>query len=169
MGPFDLRANPTWSTDRPWEARASVRSPLWSHPVEVHVLAEQEGRVTDRTAVIVRDFLSLRPEDRADIQRELWRSCRECCELIDFGAAARPGQTLAEANHDHLGVRSEEDALQESTLRYLLIDEGDQKFAGNYGQLVFDNEWNSDLTVVVMKNGRIVGHGDSGLYVGRYE
>lgn len=52
---------------------------------------------------------------------------------------------------------------------YLLIGEEDREFKGNYGLMHFDNEWESHTFVVVMKDGNIVGYGQSGFWVGEYE
>jgi len=76
-----------------------------------------------------------------------------------------------EVNHEQFGVFSDDDALARCSLKGLHIFESQQREypASHCGLLKFDNAWNSHLATLVMKNGAVVGWGDSGLYIGRYE
>ena len=104
------------------------------------------------------------------IKNFLWEDCKQACDASDYGFDVPDGKNITEVNHEEFGVFNGEDALAKSFFDGLLIIEGDQdEYANNYGFLHFDNEWNSHLTTVVMKNGSIVGCGDSGLWLGEYE
>ncbi len=137
--------------------------------VEVHVETKEIQILSDRSVEIINGLLNLDENAMYLVKQYLFDSCRECCVDSDYGAEVRLGQTQPEANHELFGVHNPEDALAKSHLKYVCIDENEEGLKGNYGLFTFDNEWNSHLDVIVMKDGKIVGRGDSGLYLGAFE
>ncbi len=134
------------------------------------MLTNTAYRASDRSVQIINDFLALTPQQLETIKPFLWDDCRLCCQASSYGFDVPDGQEETQVNHREFGVHNPDDAFNKSTLKYLLIAEDDQAdYAGNYGRITFDNEWNSALTVVVMKNACVVGCGASGVYVGQFE
>ncbi len=152
------------------EARFWCFSPLLGLDIEIQVFTAAEYRISDRSFYVINDFLGLDPSQLEHIKQFLWEDCQFCCDTTSYGFDVPEGQDEAKTNHIEFRVHSPDDALKESTLKYLLVTEDDQEhYPSNFGRLTFDNEWNGDLTTVVMKNGSIVGYGDSGLYIGKFE
>lgn len=158
-----------WKERAGWFVKFVCHSPLFEREVEIHLLVENDHKISDRTVLIVNDFLSLKTDDLAVIKRFLWEGCQECCKSSSYGFEVREGQNETEANHEGFGVFNEEDAYAKSHLMYLQICEEDQELKSNYGLIHFDNEWETHGAVIVMKNGSVVGYGEDGLYVGTYE
>lgn len=159
----------TWKDGEAWFGKFAGHSPLFGQAVEIHLLVENDYDISDRTVLIMNDFLKLKTDDLTTIKRFLWEGCQECCESSSYGFEVSKGQSETEANHAGFGVFNEEDAYAKSHLTYLQICEEDQELQGNYGHIHFDNEWESHGTVIVMKNGQLIGYGEDGLYVGAYE
>lgn len=152
------------------EARFECFSPIFEKNAGIHILTNTDHSISDRSFRTVNDFLNLNHKHIELIQNFLWEDCKLNCELTSYGFDVPDGKDEVGVNHEEFGVFNGEDALAKSTFIYLLISEDDQEeYPSNYGHLRFDNEWNSHLTTVVMKNGEIVGWGDSGLYLGEYE
>lgn len=158
----------TWRDSK--EARFECFSPMFEKNVDVYILTNNDHTIADRSFQIVNDFLTISHQHIEKIKNFLWEDCKLNCEATSYGFDVPDGKDEVEVNHEEFGVFNGADALAKSTLKYLLISEDDQEsYPNNYGHLPFDNEWNSHLTTVVMKNGEIVGWGDSGLYLGEYE
>jgi hypothetical protein len=164
----DILNMTTWRDSH--EIRLKCFPPVFEKSVDVHILTKDKDRISDRSVQIVNDLLGLSVQHLKTIKNYLWEDCKLNCEVSDYGFDVPEGKTEQEVNHEEFGVFNGEDAYEKSNLEYLLISENDQDdHTNNYGLLTFDNEWNGHLTVVVMKNGDIVGCGDSGLYLGEYE
>jgi hypothetical protein len=152
------------------EIRLKCFSPVLEQSVDIHILTKDEDRISNRSVRIVNDLLELSIQHFETMRNYLWEDCKLNCDVTDYGFDVPEGKTEQDVNHEEFGVFNAEDAYEKSSLKYLLIIEDDQdEYANNYGLLTFDNEWNENFTVVVMKNGDIVGFGDSGLYLGKYE
>lgn len=168
MTNHEIREKMVWRDAN--EARLECFSQLFGQKVEVRVLTTGSERLADRSVATINDFLALTQPHFDQIQQLLWQDCQQCCNLTSYGFDVPDGPDEAQINQQEFGVHNPDDAWQKSTLVYLLvIEEYQQSYPSNYGLLTFDNEWNGALTVVVMKNGRIVGSGDSGLYIGQFE
>lgn len=157
----------TWRSSD--EASFEYDSPIFEKNVEIHVLTENERCLSDRSIQIVNDFIGLSYQHLETIKKFLWEDCKLNCELTSYGFEIPDGKSETEVNHQEFEVFNPEDAYKKSRLLHLSIDENDEEYTNNYGLLPFDNEWNSHLTTVVMKNGDIVGYGDSGLCLNKYE
>ena len=158
----------TWQDST--KAEFECFSPMLGKNVEIKIRTNNDYNISDRSFQIINDFLALAPQDIEIIKNFLWEDCKQACDASDYGFDVPDGKNITEVNHEEFGVFNGEDALAKSFFDGLLIIEGDQdEYANNYGFLHFDNEWNSHLTTVVMKNGSIVGCGDSGLWLGEYE
>jgi hypothetical protein len=152
------------------EARFERFSPLLGLNAEIQILTATEHRIAERSFRIVNDFLGLRPAQLEAIKKFLWDDCKLCCAMTSYGFDIADDQDETETNHREFRVHGPDDVLKASTLKYLLIIEDDQEsYRSNFARLTFDNEWNSSLTTVVMKDGSIVGCGDSGLHIGQFE
>jgi hypothetical protein len=152
------------------ELRLECFLPVFEKSVNIHILTKNEHSISDRSVRIVNDLLGLSRQHLEIIKNYLWEDCKFCCDVTDYGSNVSEEKTDQEVNLEEFGVFNKEDAYGKSYLEYLLISEDNQEdYTNNYGLLTFDNEWNGHLTVVVMKNGNIVGFGDSGLYLGKYE
>jgi hypothetical protein len=152
------------------EARLACFLSLLEFNAEIRILAVTEHQISDRSVRTINDFLELSSAQLEAIKNFLWENCKFCCEVTSYGFDVPDGKNEAQANHNEFRVHGSEDVLKQSTLKYLLVIEDDQEsYRSNFGYLIFDSEWNSSLTAVVMKNGDIVGCGDSGLYVGAFE
>lgn len=152
------------------EARLVCFSSVLGCKVDVHVLTENEERISPRSLQVIHDFLGLSLDQFEKIKQFLWQDCKLCCDVTSYGFHVPDDSDEVQVNHDEFGVHGPDDAFEKSSLKYLLVAESDQQsYLGNFGRLTFDNEWNSHLTTVVMKNGAIVGYGDSGLNIGRFE
>ncbi len=151
------------------EANFECFLPAFDKTVEVKIFTNACQVISDRSIQIVNDFINLTHQHLTVIKSFLWEDCRSCCEDISWGVDVPDGKTEAEANHEDIGVFNEEDAYRKSSLSLRVYENKEEEYKSNYGFLYFDNEWNSHLTTVVMKNGNIVGYGDSGLYVGEFE
>lgn len=143
--------------------------PAFAKTVKAEIFTSTPQEISDRSIQIVNDFIGLTHEHLALIKNLLWEDCQSCCEDMSWGVDVVEGKTETEANHEYLGVFNEEDAYQKSSLSLNIYEDDQEEYESNYGYLCFDNSWNSHLTTVVMKNGNIVGYGDSGLYVGEFE
>jgi hypothetical protein len=164
----DILQRITWRDSR--EARCEFFSPVLERTIKVHVLTRADERISDRSIQIINDFLGLSHTHLDTIKQYLWDNCKLNCESSSYGFDVPDGADEGQINHQEFGVFNQDDALEKSTLKYLLISEDDQEdYPNNYGRLQFDNEWNSHLTTIVMKNAGIVGAGDSGLYLGSWE
>lgn len=145
-------------------------APVFKKGVNIHILTNSKHSISDRSVRIVNDLLSLSQQHLETIKNYIWEDCKFCCDVTDYGFDVPEGKTGQQVNLEEFGVFDRDDAFEKSHLKYLLISENDQEdYNNNYGLLTFDNGWNGHLTVVVMKNGNIVGFGDSGLYLGEYE
>lgn len=152
------------------EAKLVCFSPLFATDVEIKILTTQEDRISDRSLRVIHDFLALSSGELEKIKQFLWEDCKLNCDVSSFGFDVPEGKTETQANHDEFGVHNGDDALRKSVPPSLAIYENDQAtYKGNFGHLHFDNEWNSHLTTVIMRDGQIVGCGDSGLYLGAFE
>ncbi|MEM8863880.1 MAG: hypothetical protein AAGD96_36690 [Chloroflexota bacterium] len=158
-----------WKEDEGWFGQFECVSPLLDQTIEIHLIVNNDYQISDRTLAIVNAFLGLNERSLPEVKRFLWEGCQLCCEEISYGVEVKEGQTETEANHEAFGVFNGDDAFKKSSFMYLLINESNEEFVGNYGLLNFDNEWESHISVVVMKDGEIVGHGESGVYVGQFE
>ncbi len=144
--------------------------PVFEKSVNVQILTKDKECISDSSVQIVNNLLGLSAQQLETIKNYLWEDCKLNCEISDYGFDVPEGKTEQEVNHKEFGVFNGEDAYEKSDLQYLLISEADRDvYTNHYGLLTFDNEWNSHLTEVVMKNGDIVGYGDSGSYLGKYE
>jgi hypothetical protein len=152
------------------EARLEYFSPQFEKNNEIRIFTISDNCISDRSFQIIDDFLSLSDVHLEKIKQFLWEDCKLNCETSSYGFEVPDGKNEVEINHEEFGVLTGDDAFKKSTLKYLLISEYDQEnYPNNYGHLQFDNEWNSHSTTIVMKNGNIVGYGDSGLNIGRWE
>jgi hypothetical protein len=143
---------------------------VFEKSVNVQILTKKQDRISDSSVQIVNDLLGLSVQHLETIKNYLWKDCKLSCEVSDYGFDVPEGKTVQDVNHEEFGVFNGEDAYEKSNLEYLLISEDDRDtYTNNYGLLTFDNRWNGHLTEVVMKNGDIVGYGDSGSYLGQYE
>jgi hypothetical protein len=164
----EILARVTWRSST--EARFECFSPLFGKNSEVHVLTASDSRISERSFHTINDFLGLSDVHLEGIKQLLWEDCKLNCEISSYGFDVPDGSDEVQINHQAFGVFNGNDALEKSALRYLLISEDDQEsYPNNYGRLQFDNEWNSHLSTIVMKNGTIVGCGDSGLHIGKWE
>ena len=152
------------------EARFECFSPLLELYIEIRIFTATEYRISDRSFYVINDFLGLDPSQLEHIKQFLWEDCQFCCDTTSYGFDVPEGQNEAKTNHIEFRVDNPNDALRESTLKYLFVSEDDQEhYSSNFGRLTFDNEWSGHLCTIVMKNGSIVGYGDSGLYIGKFE
>lgn len=151
------------------EARLAIYSPLFCRNIEVRLLTKQQHTISGTSIAILNDFLNLADDALVLIKAFLWENYLECCDHSDYGFHSKEGQTEREATFEAFGVSSQEDAYRRSSFLYFLISEENEKYKNRYGHLTFDNEWESHLSEVVMKNGKIVGCGESGSYLGKYE
>jgi hypothetical protein len=164
----DIRNLATWRNS--YELELKCFPPVFDKSVNVQILTKEQDHISDRSVQIINDLLGLSVQDLEIIKDYLWEDCKLNCEISNYGFDIPAGKTEQEVNHEEFGVLNREDAYAKSDLKYLLVCEDDQDtYTNNYGFLTFDNEWNGHLTVVVMKNGYLVGCGDSGLYLGKYE
>jgi hypothetical protein len=164
----ELLTRVTWRDSA--EARLEYFSPLFGKNSDIHILTITDGSISERSFQIIEDFLGLSDLHLEKIKQFLWEDCKLNCEISSYGFDVPDGRNEVQINHEEFGVQTGDDALKKSTLKYLLISEYDQEsYPNNYGHLQFDNEWNSHLTTIVMKNGNIVGCGDSGLNLGQWE
>lgn len=129
--------------------------------VPVHIATTKPPAISDRSIAIVSDTFNLDENALHLIKQHLWESCMACCEYFSCIGEVKPGQTETEANHERYGVFNPDDAFARSHLMDIYISEDDEELKGNYGHLNFDNEWNTHVDVVVMKNGKNVGRGDT--------
>jgi hypothetical protein len=144
--------------------------PVFEKSVSVQILTKDKECISDSSVQIVNNLLGLSAQHLEIIKNYLWEDCKLNCDVSDYGFDVPEGKTEQEVNHEEFGVFNGEDAYEKSDLQYLLISEADRDvYTNNYGLLTFDNQWNGHLTEVVMKNGDIVGYGDSGSYLGEYE
>jgi hypothetical protein len=158
----------TWQNSHELELKCIV--PIFEKSVTVQILTKDPDRISESSVQIVNDLLELSEQHLETIKNYLWEDCKLNCEVSDYGFDVPEGKTLQEANHEEFGVFNGKDAYEKSNLEYLIISENDRDiYTNNYGLLTFDNQWNGHLTEVVMKNGNIVGSGDSGSYLGKYE
>ena len=163
-----MLAHVTWRDST--EARLECFSPLFRKNTEIHILTMNEETISERSIKNIDDFLALSDVDLEKMRQFLFEDCKFNCENSSYGFDVPEGADEAKINHEEFGVLNGHNALEKSTMKYLLISEHDQEsYTNNYGRLQFDNEWNSHLTTIVMKNGTVVGYGDSGLNLGQWE
>ncbi|ABC28317.1 hypothetical protein HCH_01457 [Hahella chejuensis KCTC 2396] len=159
----------SWKEEEEWFGTAQVVVPVLGGKIEIQFLVENERDISDRSVRIVNELLQLDESHLIKIKHFLWEDCKLYCEATGYGFDVSEGKNETEVNHREFGVFNETDAYRTSNLLYVMICEEDEKFEGNYARLTFDNEWNGNLCVVVMKGGDIVGYGDDGLYIGEFE
>jgi hypothetical protein len=153
-----------------WEARVTFFSPLFGVDVEIEILSTQGECISGRSLRVINDFLELTPAQLGKIKHYLWEDCKLNCEVSSYGFDVPDDKDESQVNHEEFGVHNPDDAFEKSSPPRLLIIEDDQiNYESNFGRLTFDNEWNSSLTTIVMRDGEIVGCGDSGVNVGRFE
>ncbi len=159
----------TWKPGEEWLGTFPLPVPLFGREVELQLLVEDDRQISDRTAAIVNEIQKLNGADLNAIKDYLWESCQSCCEDISYGVDIREGQSETEANHEAFQVFNREDAYNKSNLLYVMIHEGDQSYPSNYARLHFDNEWEGHMCVMVVKDGKVVGYGEDGLFIGQFE
>jgi hypothetical protein len=152
-----------------YQARVQVFSPAFNQMVEVSFHTEVAETVSGRSIQIVNDFIALTEQDLSKIKNFLWQDCQACCESLSWGVFVPAGKTEAQANHEDIGVLSAEDAYSKASLSLNVYEDVQKEYDSNYGHLTFDTNWNSHFVTVVMKNGDIVGFGNSGLWLGAFE
>ena len=158
----------TWRSEN--ELRLLCYVPVFEKDIEIHLFSEKDNYISDRSVQTINDLIALSLAQFKRIKELLWDDCKLNCEVSSYGFDVPDNKSESEVNHENFSVFNPEDAYKKSTLIYLNISEDDQNnYQSNFGHLTFDNEWNSHLTVVIMKNGNIVGYGDSGLYLGEFE
>ena len=151
-------------------ATLSVDVPLFGRPVKFTVAAAREGALSERTAETVRQVRALGASDLARIHQVVWDNYLLNMEVVGYGVDVREGQTETEANIESFGVRDAAAAYAGTTLRYCWIDEENQaSYAANYATLQMDNEWESHGVNVVIRDGRVAGGGEDGIWVGQFE
>jgi hypothetical protein len=152
-----------------YEARFECFVPAFDQTVKVSFFTHAAETISDRSVQIVNDFIALADQHISAVKGYLWQDCQSCCETLSWGVYVPDGKTEAEANHEDIEVFNAEDAYRKSTLSLGIYEDDQQAYASNYGHLSFDTPWNSHIVCVVMKNGDIVGYGDSGLWLGAFE
>lgn len=163
----EILAIATWRNSD--EAEFECFLPVFGGKVEMHILTKNKQAISDRSVHVVNDFIALSSQHLNTIKAFLWEDCKANCEDSSYGFEVPDGKSEIEVNHQEFGVFNGEDAYQKSSLSFLVCESDQEKFSNNYGYLYFDNSWNTHLTTVVMKNGSIIGYGDSGVYIGKYE
>jgi hypothetical protein len=152
-----------------YEARFECFVPALGQTVKVSFFAHAAETISDRSVQIVNDFIALTDQHIAVVKAYLWQDCQSCCETLSWGVYVPHGKTEAEANHEDIGVFNASDAHEKSTLSLGVYEDDQQAYVSNYGHLRFDTPWNSHIVCVVMKNGDIVGCGNSGLWLGAFD
>lgn len=156
-----------------WEdgnATFSIDVPLFGGPIEFIVFAEHDGVLAERTVETVRQVQALGPSDLERLLEVVWENCLLNCEVSSYGFDVKPSQTETEANLEAFGVHDAASAWARTRLKYCRIGEDDQEaFAANYAVLFMDNEWETHGLDVVVRDGRIVGGGENGVWLGRFE
>jgi hypothetical protein len=158
-----------WRDEDQYEANMECFLPNFNRTVKLHIIVNNAGKISDRTVAIVNDFIGLTQQHLAIIKNYLWQDCQLCCDCSSYGFDVPEGMTETEANHAAFGVYTGENAYQKSNLSLSIIEANEDEYTSNFGRLLFDNEWNGHLTAVAMRNGDIVGSGDSGIYLGKFE
>ena len=156
-----------------WEdgnATFAVDVPLFGREVEFTVMGAHDGVLGKRTAETVRQVQGLGASDMARLLEVVWENCLLNVEVSSYGFDVREGRTETEANLEAFNVHDAASAYARTRLKYCLIDEEDQTtFAANYAVLFMDNAWETHGLDVVVRNGRIVGGGENGVWLGRFE
>lgn len=156
----------TWINNE--EAVLECFSPLIEKNVKIKIYTNEKHKISNRSIDIVNQFIRLSPPELCTIKKFLWEDCQFCCANISWGVYVPEGKSETEANHEDLGVFNEQDALEKSSLKVTIYESDEECYTDNYGYLCFDNSWNSHLTTIIMKNGKIVGYGDSGVDVEKF-
>ena len=163
----DLNALARWEDG---SATFAVDVPLFGGAVDFTVAAARDGVLSERTAQTVRQVQALGPADHARLLEVVWENCLLNVEGSSYGFDIRDGQTETEANLEAIGVHDAASALARTRLRYCRIDEEDQStFTANYAVFFMDNAWETHGLDVVVRDGRVVGGGENGVWLGRFE
>jgi hypothetical protein len=152
-----------------YEARAQIFSPAFDQTVEVSIYTAAAETISDRSIHIINDFIALTDQHLNAVKSFLWQDCQSCCNSLSWGVLVPAGKTEAEANHEDLGVLNADDAYVKASLKLKIYEDAQKEYEANYGHLTFDTHWNSHFVAVIMKNGNIVGFGNSGLWLGAFE
>jgi hypothetical protein len=151
-----------------YEARLECFLPAFDQTVLVKFFTNTDRIISDRSVQIVNDCIALTDHHLSVIADFLWQDCKSCCDTLSWGVDVPEGKTEAEANHEDIGVLNAADAFRKSTLSVGIYEDDQEAYDSNYGHLSFDTPWNSHFMTVVMKNGNIVGYGNSGLWIGAF-
>lgn len=144
--------------------------PLFGGGIKFEVLADHDRALTERTAETVRQVQALDASDMARIVEVVWDNYVLNMETTGYGLEVREGQTETEANLDDFGIHDAATAYARTTLKYCLIIEDKQsEYTANYATLFMDNEWETHGVDIVIRNGRVVGGGENGLWIGQFE
>jgi hypothetical protein len=158
-----------WRDEDQNEANMECFLPSFDQTANLHIMVNNAGKISERTVTIVNDFIGLSQQHLATIKNYLWEDCQFYCDGLSYGFDVPEGMTETEANHATFGVYNGEDAYRKSNLSLSIIEVNEDEYTSNFGCLLFDNEWNGHLTTVVMRNGDVVGYGESGIYLGKFE
>ena len=163
-----LLARATWKDENQLEFTLPV--PVFGGDMKCFVWTREPGRVSDRT---VHTFAQLQVLDAGQLERikaVVWDNCVLCCETTGYGVDVAEGESEAQANHREFGALDAEGAWARTRLEELQVFEDDQdEYAANYARIALDNEWESHGVRVVVRDGVVVGGGEDGLFIGRFE
>jgi len=163
----DLPARARWEDKL---ATFAVDVPLFGRPIEFQVAAARAGELSDRTIETVRQVQALGESDLARVLEVVWENCLLNVESSSYGFEVREGRTETEASLEAFGVHDAASAWARTRLRYCWIAEDDQvTFAANYATLLVSNEWETHGLDIVVRDGRVVGGGENGVWLGRFE
>jgi hypothetical protein len=168
MTPDDIARIAAWR--EPDEARFPLFVPVFGQAVEFRVCTKVPGEISARGHATIRDVVALRPDALARIKALIWENCVLCCEGSSYGFDVPEGRSETEANFANFGVHDAQSAYEQCSPPIVSIYEIDHAdYAGNYAHITFDNAWESHLMTVIVRNGVVVGGGESGIRLGQFE
>jgi hypothetical protein len=165
----DILKTISWTEGDDSSGTSRMALPAFQTEVCIRLFVDGNKEISGRTERIFNDLYSLGNNELQMIKGFLYENYISCCDSINYGFPRRAGESEAEANRREFGVGDREGAYRQSRLKYILIDEDEEELKGHYAQLMFDAEWHSSLCAVVMRDGKIVGYGEDGLYLGRFD
>ncbi len=168
MTPEDAAKLATWR--EPDEARFTLFVPAFGQAVEFRAYTNVPGQISARGLATIRDVVALDADALARIKQLIWENCVLCCEGSSYGFDVPEGQSETEANFANFGVHDPQGAYEKCSPPIVSVYEIDHAdYAADYAHITFDNAWESHLMTVIVRNGEVVGGGESGVYLGQFE
>lgn len=150
----EILKNCTW--DRYDMASLEIEIPILKRKAEVQFIPNLKSgkKITEDMTQALNDVLNLDATQVVEIKDYLYRFFDLCCEVTSYGfeIEVAEGSVLADVNKRYFGVKNREDALTQSELGQITIEEHEGRVATLHFYAPWEDEHGCEI---VIRNGKI--------------